>query len=100
MKFCQYCGAQIPDDAIHCPACGCAVNNQGTMNNQNAVDESVNGGLIVLAILIPLFGFIYWPVKAKSRPNCARACGIAAIISWAVSFTISMVTTSMGMGLF
>lgn len=50
--------------------------------------DQVDAGLVVLAVLIPLFGFIYWPIKSKETPKKARACGIAAIISWAVSFFI------------
>ena len=91
MKFCQHCGKEILDEAVICPGCGCSV--QPTNNTQEPeVDQSVSAGLVVLAVLIPLFGIIYWPVKAKTRPKCAKACGIAAIISWAVCFifTLSM----------
>ena len=87
MKFCQHCGKEIMDEAVVCPNCGCSVQ---TVNRSpvpvDDVDESVSAGLVVLAILIPLFGFIYWPVKAKTRPKCAMICGIAAIVSWFVSF--------------
>lgn len=87
MKFCQHCGKELVDEAVICPGCGCSV--QTTNNAQTpAVDDSVSGGLVVLAVLIPLFGIIYWPVKAKTRPKCAKACGIAAIISWVVSFIL------------
>ncbi|MBR7122810.1 MAG: zinc ribbon domain-containing protein [Oscillospiraceae bacterium] len=87
MKFCQHCGKEIVDEAVICPGCGCSV--QTTNNNQVAeVDESVSAGLVILAILIPLFGIIYWPVKAKTRPKCAQACGIAAIIAWVVYLLI------------
>ena len=82
MKFCQHCGKEIHDQAVVCTGCGCAV--QPTNTQVAEVDESVSGGLVFLAVLIPLFGIIYWPVKAKTRPNCAKACGIAAIISWIV----------------
>ena len=89
MKFCQHCGKEVLDEAVICPACGCSV--QATNNNQaTEVDQSVSAGLVVLAILIPLFGIIYWPVKAKTRPKCAMACGIAAIVSWAVYFIFMM----------
>lgn len=89
MKFCQHCGKEILDEAVICPGCGCSV--QATNSTQVAeVDESVSAGLVILAVLIPLFGIIYWPVKAKTRPKCAKACGIAAIISWAVAFIIMM----------
>ena len=87
MKFCQHCGKEIMDEAVICPGCGCST--QASNNKQVAnVDESVSAGLVILAVLIPLFGIIYWPVKAKTRPKCALACGIAAIISWVVYFLI------------
>ncbi len=87
MKYCQHCGKEIRDEAVVCPGCGCAV--QAVSNTQSPeVDESVSAGLVVLAVLIPLFGIIYWPVKAKTRPKCALACGIAAIISWVLGFII------------
>ena len=93
MKFCQHCGKEIMNEAVICPGCGCSV--QSTNNtHQPEVDETVSAGLVLLAVLIPLFGFIYWPVKAKTRPKCAQACGIAAIISWAVCFAIMLSTGS------
>lgn len=89
MKFCQHCGKEILDEAVICPGCGCSV--QAINNTQTAqVDESVSAGLVVLSVLIPLFGIIYWPVKAKTRPKCAKTCGIAAIISWAACFVLMM----------
>ena len=89
MKFCQHCGKEILDEAFICPGCGCSV--QVTNSTQAMeVDQSVSAGLVVLAVLIPLFGIIYWPVKAKTRPKCAQACGIAAIISWVVGFVLIM----------
>ena len=88
MKFCQHCGKELLDEAVICPGCGCSVQP----NKQAAeVDQSVSVGLVILAVLIPLFGLIYWPVKAKTRPKCAQACGIAAIISWAVYFLLTMI---------
>lgn len=94
MKFCQHCGKEIMEEAVICPGCGCSV--QSGNNTQVAeVDESISAGLVVLAVLIPLFGIIYWPVKAKTRPKCAKACGIAAIISWAVYFIFMMAAGGM-----
>lgn len=88
MKFCQHCGKEILDEAVICPGCGCSV--QTADNTAKEVDESISIGLVVLAVLIPLFGIIYWPVKAKTRPRCATACGIAGIISWVISFAFLM----------
>ena len=84
MKYCQHCGKELLDQAVVCPGCGCSV------LTEPKVDESVSTGLVVLSVLIPLFGVIYWPVMAKTRPKCAQACGIAAIISWVVGFVIIM----------
>ena len=89
MKFCQHCGKELLDEAVICPGCGCSV--QATNSIQaTEVNQSVSVGLVILAVLIPLFGIIYWPVKAKTRPKCAKICGIAAIISWAVCFVFTM----------
>ena len=89
MKYCQNCGAEINENAVICVHCGCAVQ---TVNNVQAeeIDNSISAGLIVLSVFIPLFGIIYWPVKAKKRPRCAKACGIAALIAWAINFVIIM----------
>ena len=87
MKFCQHCGKEIHDEAIICTSCGCSVQTQNTTAVAE-VDESVSVGLVILAVLIPLFGIIYWPVKAKTRPKCAQACGIAGIISWVIGILI------------
>lgn len=82
MKYCQHCGAEINENAAICLKCGCSVQSQD-------VDNSVSVGLVILSVFIPLFGIIYWPVKAKERPKCAKACGIAAIISWVACILIS-----------
>lgn len=84
MKYCQHCGKQLLNEAVICPGCGCFV------QAETHIDGSVSVGLVILAILIPLFGIIYWPVKAKTRPKCARACGIAAIISCVVSLVFML----------
>jgi hypothetical protein len=85
MKFCSKCGAQLHPEAVICPQCGCAVEPVAPV-----VEDKVSVGLVILAIFIPLFGIIYWPCTHKKTPRRARACGIAAIISWVVSFIISM----------
>ena len=85
MKFCQQCGKELMDQSVVCPECGCAV--------QPEKDQSVSVGLVILSVLLPLFGLIYWAVKAKVRPKCAKVCGIAAIISWALSFLLGFLVS-------
>lgn len=81
MKYCQHCGAEVNENAVVCVKCGCSIQQASTAPAEE-VDDSVSAGLVVLSVLIPLFGIIYWPIKAKERPRCARTCGIAAIIAW------------------
>ena len=88
MKYCSKCGKEILDEAIVCPHCGCAVVNPVT--STQLVNDEVSIGLCVLAALIPLFGIIYWPVKHKETPKKAQACGITAIVSWAIYFVLLM----------
>ena len=88
MKYCSKCGKEILDEAIVCPHCGCAVVKPVT--STQLVNDEVSIGLCVLAALIPLFGIIYWPVKHKETPKKAQACGITAIVSWAIYFVLLM----------
>ena len=90
MKYCSKCGNQILDEAIVCPNCGCGVADPIKARQINAYDE-VSAGLCILSFLIPLFGIIYWPLKHKETPKKAQACGITALISWALGIFISLI---------
>lgn len=85
--YCSNCGKEIDKNAAVCVNCGYAVNNTPFAQN---VEDKVSVGLVILAVLIPLFGFIYWPLKHHETPKKARACGIAAIISFVLSFVLSI----------
>ena len=95
MKFCQQCGAEVHDDAVVCVKCGCAIQ---PVAQKTEADNSVSVGLVILSVLIPLFGLIYWVVKSKDRPKCARACGIAALISWGVGILCSVLLSAVVAG--
>ena len=94
MVYCQKCGKEVSEATIFCPDCGCSdfgssyTPPKNTVD-ENGVDQSVSVGLVILAFLIPLFGIIYWPVKAKTRPKCAKICGIVAIVSWVLGMIVS-----------
>lgn len=60
------------------------VNSQTSSCKEAKVEDNVSGGLVFLAVLAPLFGWIYWGVMKREKPNTAKACGIAAIISFVV----------------
>lgn len=79
--FCQKCGKEILDEAVVCVHCGCAVNNKAVKKASG--DDTLNIGLAILSVLIPLFGVIYGAVKYKELPNSAPkyiACGIGGFV--------------------
>lgn len=83
--FCSRCGKEIHDEAVVCVYCGCSTKNS---KNVSATDDKMSAGLCILAFFIPLFGIIYWPVMHSKAPKRAKACGITAIISWALAFVM------------
>lgn len=62
--FCRYCGNQIRDEAVVCIYCGCPVSSNA--------EDNVNIGLCILAVIIPLFGFIYWAIRLKEKPKTPK----------------------------
>ena len=89
--YCMNCGKQIDENDSFCPNCGYTINNMWVAPK---IQDKVSVGLVILAVLIPLFGFIYWPIKHRETPKRARACGIAAIISFALSIVFSSIFIS------
>ena len=87
MKFCTHCGKELADDAIFCSNCG---NSVAPSNNVKVEADEISVGFCVLSAFVPLFGVIYWAVKAKETPKKAKACGITALISWGVSLAMSI----------
>ena len=87
-KYCWNCGCEINNNAVICVRCGCPSTQ---LNQMNEIDDSVNAGLVILAVLIPLFGWIYWADQAKARPKCAKTCGISATISWIARILITAI---------
>jgi len=86
--FCKHCGKEIDDLAVICIHCGNAVNSAPVAPQK---EDKISVGLVILAVLFPIFGFIYWPVKHSDAPRRARACGIAAIISFVVSIVLNII---------
>ena len=75
MKYCTHCGAEILDEAVICPKCGCSVN--GTSNTTNTTGEKKNlSGLKLAAFILMLLSTI--------------ACGFAIIpLAWCIPMTVS-----------
>lgn len=91
MKFCSKCGKELVDEAVICPHCGCMVEAAPKMP---AANDTVSVGLVILSVLIPLFGIIYWPAVHEKTPKRGKACGIAGLISWGVSILITIISVA------
>ena len=88
MKFCSKCGKEINNEAVICPHCGCAVE---TAQKKPGSTDEVNAGLVILSVLFPIFGIIYWAVVHKETPKKGKACGVAALITWGVTMLIYII---------
>ena len=77
MKFCSHCGAQIMDQAIVCPKCGCSVASISA--NTPKADDAPSTGFAVLGFLIPLIGLILYLVWKNDYPLRAHSAGKGAL---------------------
>lgn len=84
MKYCSHCGAEIVDDAIVCPKCGCQVARK---NN-----DSTSKGWGVLGFFFPLIGLILYLIWKDETPNRAHLVGKGALIGVITSVAISILS--------
>ena len=88
MKYCRNCGAEVEDNAVVCLKCGCYTEE---MHKVNTTPDTVNGGLVFLSIILPIFGIIYWAVMKENKPIGAAACGKAALVMIVINFILGFV---------
>lgn len=88
MKYCEYCGQQIADEAVVCVHCGCSTANYMVNQQPQVSDEPANVGLVILSVLFPIVGLILWAVQKSDSPRAAKAYGKAALISFCVGIAI------------
>ena len=98
MKICSKCGNGISDTSDFCPSCGFMIEDPIGDERPEEDEEyeeygeyeydEISVGLCILAVLIPLFGFIYWAVKHPEAPRRARACGISALIAFGFNLIV------------
>ncbi|MGN0573144.1 MAG: zinc-ribbon domain-containing protein [Acutalibacteraceae bacterium] len=94
MKFCPHCGAELKSESsVVCLNCGSPVQAEKPIKS---VSDDYSKGLVVLSVLIPIFGLVWWLLKKDEKPKEARYCGIAALISFCVSFCFGFVVGFMG----
>ncbi len=76
--YCKNCGGRVDNKAIICPNCNRFSIGKKTLTNPN---DKVSLGLCLVALLVPLFGLIYWPLKHKEMPEKAQAVGVISVVS-------------------
>lgn len=86
MKYCATCGAELQDNAVVCPKCGCMTADF----KQTILEDKSSIGLNVLSFLIPLIGLILYLVYIDEQPIKAKACGKWALISFIATLAISL----------
>ena len=82
MKYCSKCGKEIMDEAVICPGCGCAQENNVQNNVQGnsvpQIKEALsdiqkeawsNSGWSLLGFFIPIVGLILYLVYKNSANN-------------------------------
>jgi uncharacterized membrane protein YvbJ len=101
--FCQKCGAQLPQDAVFCPACG--TNQQQvaaasvTALRRPQADTCFLRGLWVIAFLGAIFGafvVFFGVVNANGAPQEASAAAIGIAMA-VIPYCIARATSELGM---
>lgn len=112
---CKWCNSEIKDIAKFCENCGAKVEEQNIQatqfvyneslqqnnyidsqidqpqNNIVNLEESVNVGLVILSVLIPVAGLIIFLMQKDTDMKTAKASGIAALISFIVNLLITII---------
>ncbi len=105
MKYCTHCGAELADEAVICPKCGCAVGNVNPFNAAVVAERShwdpcaIVGFVLALAacvlFIFNMFGLMSIAGLAVSIVGAVRTCrmklrglglAIAGICVGAVTF--------------
>lgn len=100
MKYCSKCGKEIMDEAVVCPGCGCAQENNVQGNNAPQIKEALsdfnkealsNFGWSILGFFIPIVGLILYLVWKETSPSKAKAAGYGALFGFVLSFCVSLI---------
>lgn len=90
--YCSNCGAVIDDKAVVCIHCGAATAVGNVMQQPYTApvdpDEKPNGGMIALALFIPMIGIILGAIESSNgKKRAGKAyliAGISAMLFWLI----------------
>lgn len=103
-KFCTNCGNQLEDYYNVCPNCGTPspklevnqgyyyqnynVNNNISNTPIPMQENNIQYGWVVLGFFIPIAGWIMWGMWSNTKPETAKAAGIAGTIGFVINLII------------
>ena len=73
MKYCKHCGAQVRDEAIFCPSCGCSTESQPPAKSNETSEGLRIAAKIFMIISCCLTGLFLIPLAWKI-PMTVRYC--------------------------
>lgn len=100
MKYCSTCGAELHDEAVICPKCGCAVPGMKVPNSQSNVEdgEQKKNPMAIVGFIVSFFfgivGLILGIIalnQTKELDGEGRGLSIAAIIISSVSIVMKII---------
>lgn len=92
MKFCRKCGAQLDDEAVICPQCGCSTEIIAKQESSGlgiaAIIFSVLGGF--LGLILSIIGLCTY-----KTPQYRKLCkiGLGIFFAWVVIVMLMVFTT-------
>lgn len=102
MKYCKYCGREVPMESKFCPGCGSQIsgetNYQNVPNNNyqpvqpTAVNtQNLNKGMAVLGYFFPLIAYLVNPPEDFARFHIAQGMNL-----WVIQIIYTVVTVFVG----
>lgn len=90
MKYCTKCGAELLDEAVICPNCGCSATPPQPQKDTNGM--AVAG--FVCSFFFPILGWIFGGIglsRSLKRNGKGKGLSIAAIVIATVLFILSLI---------
>jgi predicted RNA-binding Zn-ribbon protein involved in translation (DUF1610 family) len=84
-KYCSTCGAQIREEAVVCPKCGCATERGKSQTSASTVSDGIVMASYLVGFLFPILGFvmaIY--LMVKNRPGSGIGVAVVSLLSTAI----------------
>lgn len=95
MKYCSKCGAELLDEAIICPKCGCETDSSKALKQQNDIEASEKKAKtfgilsLVFGALGGWLGLVFGIICIKSdKTHKYRVMGILGIVMFAIWIVI------------